>query len=676
MRINSYISSVTIALLALVFISATPVLAATEGAIPLPVEHFVRKGDYLEIKISPDGQHFAALVRQNDTVYLVVTRLSDGEVVGGLKPGKSNEVSSVLWANNKRLIYTFAEKFHFRDSASGAGELYAIDFDSKNNKLLAGYKATDEEFGSRFKSVNNSYATHEVLNVLPNDDRRVLIIEHPWSKSGRSWYDRRELKPIVSQLDIYTGRKYESETLPHAGAHALANDNGDVNFVSWSDDFIKYHSAVRKSKEQSWEDVSSIFGENEKKFIAKDINKKGTKVYFTALTGKEKRRTLYEFDLINKSLSPVFDNQHHLNYWSFDNEGEPFVGMSYPNYQHYDYTKIKPDSVYIKQHKMLVKAFGGQEIQIRTQSLDGTYLIVRVDSGVNPGEYYLFNTITKKADFIFANLSWIDPRQMVAKQAITFKARDGLQINGYLTMPNGIASNAPLLVLPHGGPHGVRDYHSFDSEVQMFANRGYAVLQVNFRGSGGYGEVFGKQGYRQWGNAMVNDVIDATKWVIQEGYADKQRMCIYGASYGGYSALMTSVRAPDLFKCTIGYVGVYDLHIMKTKGDIPLGFRGLQYLDAVLGSNETDLSEQSPVNHADKIKAAVMLIHGDEDIRVPSIHAKKMRKALKSAGNEAEWLYLGDVGHGARSEKNLKRVYNGIFSFLDKQIGSSAHLSN
>jgi dipeptidyl aminopeptidase/acylaminoacyl peptidase len=168
---------------------------------------------------------------------------------------------------------------------------------------------------------------------------------------------------------------------------------------------------------------------------------------------------------------------------------------------------------------------------------------------------------------------------------------------------------------------------------------------------------------------MVDDVIDATHWAIEKGVADKDRVCIYGASYGGYSALMSAVKAPDLYKCAIGYVGVYDLEAMKVKGDIPIGFRGRNYLERVLGSDSEDLKAQSPLTHAAKIRAKVMLIHGDEDIRVPSYHAKKMRTALKKANNPAEWLYLADAGHGAFSVENRTEVYQRLLKFLDENIG-------
>lgn len=168
---------------------------------------------------------------------------------------------------------------------------------------------------------------------------------------------------------------------------------------------------------------------------------------------------------------------------------------------------------------------------------------------------------------------------------------------------------------------------------------------------------------------MVDDVIDATRWAIAEGYADKQKACIYGASYGGYCPLMSAVKAPDLYRCTIGYVGIYDLEAIKTKGDIPIVFRGPRYLEKTLGSNTADLKDQSPLTHAAKIKAKVMLIHGDEDIRVPSYHAKKMRTALKKAGNPAEWVYLDAAGHDAFSVENRTKFYQRLLEFLDQNIG-------
>ena len=638
----------------------------------LPLIDFVKRSDYLDIKISPDSKHLAARIRSNETVHMIIMRVSDRKVVNGLKPGKKNEVSSVTWINNERLLYTFAEKRIGFDVAVPTGELFAMDIDGKKHTMLAGFRAGDAKLGRRIQSKEDDRSSHELLNILPNDKRNILIIEYPWTLSKGFFYDRRELSPVISKLNIYTGKKSAKERIPYPGARALANDNGEINFVSWSEDGVSGKNAYRNSNKDPWQEISQLINNEQRKLIASDINKTGTKVYLRGSTTEKLISTLYEFDLRSEKLTRVFDNDSDLHTWYNDDKGEPYVSVTYPDFPKYHYSKTNASSPLIKYHKQLLKAFGNQDVSFEELPDNVETLVVSVSSDTNPGEYYLYDTVTNKADFLWANYSWIDPRTLAQVQAFEFNARDGQPLSGYLTMPTNPADQqGKLIVLPHGGPHGVRDYPSYSSEVQLLANRGYAVLQVNFRGSGGFGQKFQSAGYTHWGNVMVDDVVDATQWAIKNGHADKDRICIYGASYGGYSALMSSIRAPQLFKCAIGYVGVYDLVAMKTKGDIPLGFRGKNYLDTVLGSDEQELRAQSPVNHADKITASVLLIHGDEDIRAPSYHSKKMRSALKKAGNEAEWLYLGDVGHGAFSIKNRTKIYESILTFLDQEIGAT-----
>ncbi|NJN51566.1 MAG: S9 family peptidase [Gammaproteobacteria bacterium] len=178
-----------------------------------------------------------------------------------------------------------------------------------------------------------------------------------------------------------------------------------------------------------------------------------------------------------------------------------------------------------------------------------------------------------------------------------------------------------MIVIPHGGPHGVYDTYGFDGEIQLLANQGYAVLQVNFRGSGGRGRAFQAAGYGEWGEKMQDDITDAVKWTIAEGTADPNRICIFGASYGGFAALSGVTRDPDLYRCAVGYVGVYDLNLMFDKGDIQSVAFGMNYLKRVLGTDTADLTRRSPVNHADNIKVPVLLIHGKLDERAPIEHS-------------------------------------------------------
>jgi dipeptidyl aminopeptidase/acylaminoacyl peptidase len=226
-----------------------------------------------------------------------------------------------------------------------------------------------------------------------------------------------------------------------------------------------------------------------------------------------------------------------------------------------------------------------------------------------------------------------------------------------------------MVVYLHGGPYEIRDSWRYNRTVQALASRGFAVLQVNFRGSGGYGYDFVKAGYGEWGAKMQDDVTDATHWAIEEGVADPKRICTYGTSYGGYAALQGVVREPDLYQCAIGDAGVYDLNLMKSRGDVTQSLFGANYLDMVLGKDASVLAQRSPASQAAGIKANIMLISGGEDDRVPAVQSEGMRNALKSKGTEVVWLYQPSEGHGYYKEENVTDMYEKIIAFLDRNIG-------
>ncbi|MCG8464102.1 MAG: prolyl oligopeptidase family serine peptidase, partial [Xanthomonadales bacterium] len=270
-----------------------------------------------------------------------------------------------------------------------------------------------------------------------------------------------------------------------------------------------------------------------------------------------------------------------------------------------------------------------------------------------------------------ARRSWIDKQRLRPVQNIELTARDGQKLRGYLTLPADEKKPYPLVVLPHGGPFGIRDYRDFNGEVQLLAHNGYAVLQVNFRGSGGYGTAFEKAGHRQWGQAMQDDLTDATQWLVEQGYADKNRMCIFGASYGGYAALMGVIREPDLYRCAIGYAGVYDLNMMYEEGGLRYYSDGVTYLERTLGEDSPELKAYSPVHQVDKIKVPLFIAHGGEDRVVPDEHAKALRDALKDANKEFEWLHYRREVHGFANQEHLQAFYSKVLAFLDEHIGES-----
>ena len=258
-------------------------------------------------------------------------------------------------------------------------------------------------------------------------------------------------------------------------------------------------------------------------------------------------------------------------------------------------------------------------------------------------------------------------------QPIKFNARDGLEIEGFLTVPeNGGSINLPMVLLVHGGPFDISDSWGFDQEVQLLANRGYTVLQVNFRGSGNYGCSFVEKGHLQWGRTMQDDLTGATRWAIAQGVADKNHICICGGSYSGYAALMGTVREPSLYACSIGNVGVYDLKQLY-KDDAKVGWFLDKYFTNTMGN--TNLEIISPTLRASEIRIPVLLGAGREDIIALPLHTERMRDTIVKAGGSVDTVIYEGEGHGNYLLKNQVDWASRVLNFLDGNIGSGSQTS-
>jgi len=635
----------------------------------IPLEHFTKHGDYLDLKISPDGKHFSARVRYDGEVPLIFIERASGKMVGGVRPGERNEIHTVNWINNERVIFEKAEKQFYLDAPIPTGELFSVDISGKKRKLLFGYRAGDKNSRSRISTKENIRASQELVSTLPENSENILIIEHPWTKEGNYYWDKRNKRPNLSLLNFTTGKRRKLEVLPFEGASVLATNTGDVLFASWRDKKNVMRAAYRKTVKSLWVEL------DENTLEGSEINpvalsSDASKAYFIVNQGELGVRNMLELNLITGERDFVFAFlESNLGGWEVElDTGIPVVGITHSNKTEYHYSARTSKTSEL--HKKLKKAFKGQAISITSSTKDGSLLLLRISSDVNPGEYYVFDVVNNKAEFVWANRSWIDPRDLRHAEPISIVARDGLKLSGFLTMPEKPDDDKPpMVVMIHGGPHGSRDYWYYDSEVQLLASRGYAVLQINFRGSGGFGHRFEELGYKQWGGKMIDDIVDATNWAASEGSIDKNRICAYGASYGGYAAMMVAAQAPELYRCTIGYVGVYSLNYMFTKGDIIDSWGGLAYLEKVLGDENDLLDKYSPVNRVGDIQASVMLIHGDNDQRVPVAHYNAMRKALKQSGNPAEEMIFDLSGHSVWHDKSRGKLYTGMLKFLKQNIG-------
>ncbi|MEN7343246.1 MAG: S9 family peptidase, partial [Pseudomonadota bacterium] len=353
-------------------------------------------------------------------------------------------------------------------------------------------------------------------------------------------------------------------------------------------------------------------------------------------------------------------------------DNETIVGAEFlPGLPEYKF--IDDDSEHVRLWKRLKAAFPNFQVRSNGFTADGKLGLISVFNDRQPPRYFLLDTETFSARYLFDVKPEIDPDLMLPKESHIIEARDGVKIQAYVTRPN-VESDGPLptVFVIHGGPHGPRDQWAFDSEAQLLASRGYVVVQPNYRGSGGFGYEFERSGYRKWGREMQDDVTDVTRWAFEQGIADPNKTCIYGGSYGGYATLAGITREPDLYACAFAFVGVYDLPMMKVRGDIPDSKFGRTYLDQALGTDKEDLMDRSPANHVDKIITPLYVAHGKADQRVPVQQYYNLIKKLEEAGVPHEKLLVKNEGHGFYRLENRILYYSELLGFLEKHIGPDA----
>lgn len=323
--------------------------------------------------------------------------------------------------------------------------------------------------------------------------------------------------------------------------------------------------------------------------------------------------------------------------------------------------------------KKLEAQLPGYNVGVTSMSKDENIRMIYAGNDRTYGTYYLYNVKENKLTKVADIAPWIKEEEMCAMNPITYTSRDGLTIEGYLTLPKGYtmenAKNLPVVVNPHGGPW-IRDSWGYNPEVQFLASRGYAVLQMNFRASTGYGRKFTELGYKQWGQTMQNDITDGVKWLIKEGIADPKRVAIYGASYGGYATLAGVTFTPDLYACAVDYVGVSNL--LSFMNTIPPYWKPLlDMMHEMIGDPETDkemMEKYSPVFHVDQIKAPLFIAQGANDPRVNKAESDQMVEALKKRGVEVEYMVKENEGHGFSNEENKFDFYRAMEKFLDKYL--------
>lgn len=505
----------------------------------LPVEYFFKNYEFSQVSLSPDGKHLAAIAPVGESRNLVVIDRSTMKPLA-VTSLTHRDVSGYQWASNDRLL------FYVEEDGNESLALNAVNIDGSKPRVLT--KAS--------KGIQLIPRYTRMVDRLKEDDRHVIVISN----------ERKAQFPDLYRMDIYNGKKKR-----------LTSNPG--NFTGWGMDWDhKVRIAMRQSVAKDKSDASSelLYRETEdapwKVLATSHLGQEGTgyagftpdnkSLYIVSAVGRD-RMAAYKLDPATGKKELVFGHDE------VDVGGPDFSPKEHRALA-IGYVTDKPHIHYLDKkfgdiQKALNKALPDTVNRITSITEDEKTAVVIAGSDKTPGTYYLLETEPKlKLTYLAQIAERIKPADMVDMKPISYKARDGLLIQGYLTLPKDAEGKAiPLIVHPHGGPYGPRDIWGWNPEVQFLANRGYAVLQMNFRGSGGYGNKFEVGAWKQWGLQMQDDISDAVKWAIDKGIADPKRVCIYGASYGGYATMACLTMTPDLYKCGVNYVGVVDLDMLE-----------------------------------------------------------------------------------------------------------------
>ena len=644
---------------------------AAEPTPAMKIEAFVKLPSARDVQISPDGAHLSMIFKRDGEDMLAILETKTRKILNAFRVrGARKSVGRVDWVTNQRLVYSVMESYGWDKTLRDNGELIGVNIDGSNHKLIFGYQADEMQTGSLIKKKSAEYGNHDILDVLPEDDKHILIAFYPWKLTTKYWKYDPTAFPVIYRLNIFSGKKRKVTTLPIADGDAIVDNEGVVRFAIGVDKKNQLDLAYRKTGDDDWQKfgLDNFEGTN---VVPVSFAQDNDSVYLAANVGSG-TRALYLLNLNDRSVKKVFHNPEvNISQYVWDFNERQIVAVATELAQpEYHYLNKKDRKAKI--HRALMKGFVNHDVIISSATKSGDTAIAFAYADINPGDYYLIDSNSLKADFLITQRDSIDPNLTAEMKPFAFKTRDGVDITGYLTKPRNASGKLPLVVLPHGGPHGVRDSWQYDWEVQLLASQGFAVLQVNFRGSYGFGKDFEKAGHGQWGGLMQDDITDATLEAIKNHGVDGERVCIYGSSYGGYAALMGSIREPDLYKCAVGAMGVYDLPMMFEEGDIAERDSGLAYLKQVLGSDKEDQKRRSPVYNVNKIKADLLLIHGAQDERAPIEQAESLKDALDDIDKSYEWLELSDEGHGYYDENNRLEVYTKIVDFLHKSIGNQS----
>ena len=603
----------------------------------IPLENFFKNPEKIDYQVSPDGTYFSFMAPYENRLNLFVQKIVSDTTIR-ITSETERDITASMWASNNRILF-------IKDTGGDENyQLYGVNIDGSDLKSY-----------TNFPNVRTT-----IIDPLRKIDSLVII--------GMNKRNPQVFDPY--RLNLNTGELTLLAENPGNIQGWMTDHDGKLRVANAIVDGVNNQILYRETEDQPFQPVlTTNFKETVSFAVFTPDNKM---VYALTNIGRDKTALVLMDPKTCEEKEVLYMNDKYdisdLNYSEKKNR-LTVVACE----RHKDMIRHYFDKEEEEIRKKLEAQLPGYNVGVTSMSKDENIRLIYAGNDRTYGTYYLYNVKENKLTKVADIAPWIKEEEMCAMNPITYTSRDGLTIEGYLTLPKGYtmenAKNLPVVVNPHGGPW-IRDSWGYNPEVQFLASRGYAVLQMNFRASTGYGRKFTELGYKQWGQTMQNDITDGVKWLIKEGIADPKRVAIYGASYGGYATLAGVTFTPDLYACAVDYVGVSNL--LSFMNTIPPYWKPLlDMMHEMIGDPETDkemMEKYSPVFHVDQIKAPLFIAQGANDPRVNKAESDQMVEALKKRGVEVEYMVKENEGHGFSNEENKFDFYRSMEKFLDKYL--------
>lgn len=607
------------------------------------VEDYFAKPMASAFKFSPDGKYLSYREKdKNAKNHLYVKNLESEEVKMAVEE-KEELIRGYAWASNSRLIYVMDQ---------GGNEnynLFAADIDGTNKKDLTPYDGVQ---------VN-------ILNQLKEDKDHLII---SMNKNNPQVFEPYKIN--INNGDLQ--QLYKNEDVTNPIMSYIFDKDGKLRGFSRLRDGINmdmYYSVDGENydlfKQTSWKDTfvpKFTYASNNphEAYVISNLESDKTEIYLYDLKEDKILKKLFtneKYDISGISLSRK--RNYELDYYSFEGEKQEIVPVS----EHFE-----------KIHTQIIKRFPGKNYYITDRTDDESKYLILTQSDKLYGEYYSYDPKQGTFQLVYVLMPQLKEEDMSEMRPISFKSRDGMNLNGYITLPKAAleGERVPVIVNPHGGPQGIRNSWGFNPETQLFASRGYATLQVNFRISGGYGKEFLESGFKQIGRKAMDDVEDGLQYVVKKGWIDSERAAIYGGSHGGYAVLRGLTKTPDLYACGVDYVGVSNLFtFMQT---IPPYWKPYArilkeiWYDEDVPEERSIMEEVSPVFHIDKIKKPLFVVQGANDPRVNIDESDQIVASLRKKGVDVPYMVKYNEGHGFSKEENSIALYKAMMGFYAKHL--------